>query len=77
VRSHGGRTPLCAKSRPLIHLDTKVEDILVYRNGIIIVDIIDLLLLSGTLFCCCHKIIESMPRRVEAVLRVKGGHTKY
>jgi hypothetical protein len=25
----------------------------------------------------CQNLIESMPRRVEAVLRVKGGHTKY
>ena len=25
----------------------------------------------------CQKLIESMPRRVEAVLRAKGGYTKY
>jgi hypothetical protein len=25
----------------------------------------------------CQRLIESMPRRVEAVLRAKGGHTKY
>ena len=25
----------------------------------------------------CQRLIESMPRRFEAVLRVKGGHTKY
>ena len=25
----------------------------------------------------CQKLIESMPRRVEAVIRAKGGHTKY
>jgi hypothetical protein len=25
----------------------------------------------------CQNLIESMPRRGEAVLRVKGGHTKY
>jgi transposase len=25
----------------------------------------------------CRKLIESMPRRVEAVLKAKGGHTKY
>ena len=24
----------------------------------------------------CQKLIESMPRRVEAVLKAKGGHTK-
>ena len=25
----------------------------------------------------CQGLIESMPRRVEAVLKAKGGHTKY
>ena len=25
----------------------------------------------------CHKSIESMPRRIQAVLRAKGGYTKY
>ena len=25
----------------------------------------------------CRKLIESMPRRVEAVIKAKGGHTKY
>jgi transposase len=25
----------------------------------------------------CQKLIESMPRRIEAVIRAKGGHTKY
>ena len=25
----------------------------------------------------CQKLIESMPRRVEAVLKAKGGYTKY
>ena len=25
----------------------------------------------------CQKLIESMPRRVAAVLKAKGGHTKY
>jgi transposase len=25
----------------------------------------------------CQNLIKSMPRRVEAMLRVKGGHTKY
>ena len=25
----------------------------------------------------CQNLIESMPRRVEAVLKAKGGHTKY
>jgi DDE superfamily endonuclease len=25
----------------------------------------------------CQKLIESMPRRIEAVLEAKGGHTKY
>ena len=25
----------------------------------------------------CQKLIESMPRRVEAVIKAKGGHTKY
>ena len=25
----------------------------------------------------CQNLIESMPRRIEAVLRAKGGHTKY
>jgi hypothetical protein len=25
----------------------------------------------------CQNLIESMPRRVAAVLRAKGGHTKY
>ncbi len=25
----------------------------------------------------CMKLIESMPRRVDAVLKAKGGHTKY
>ena len=25
----------------------------------------------------CRKLIESMPRRVEAVVKAKGGHTKY
>src|SRR5258706_4923234 len=25
----------------------------------------------------CRNLIESMPRRVEAVLKAKGGHTKY
>ena len=25
----------------------------------------------------CQKLIESMPRRVQAVLRAKGGYTKY
>ena len=25
----------------------------------------------------CHKLIESMPRRIEAVLKAKGGYTEY
>ena len=25
----------------------------------------------------CQNLIESMPRRIEAVIRTKGGHTKY
>ena len=25
----------------------------------------------------CYNLIESMPRRIEAVLKAKGGHTKY
>ncbi|KAG2758126.1 hypothetical protein P692DRAFT_20679655, partial [Suillus brevipes Sb2] len=25
----------------------------------------------------CQKLIESMPRRIEAVIKAKGGHTKY
>ena len=25
----------------------------------------------------CQKLIESMPRRLEAVIKAKGGHTKY
>ena len=25
----------------------------------------------------CQNLIESMPRRVEAVIKAKGGHTKY
>ena len=25
----------------------------------------------------CQRLIESMPRRIEAVIRAKGGHTKY
>ena len=25
----------------------------------------------------CQKLIESMPRRIQAVLRAKGGYTKY
>ena len=25
----------------------------------------------------CQKLIESMPRRVQAVIKAKGGHTKY
>ena len=25
----------------------------------------------------CQKLIESMPRRVQAVLKAKGGYTKY
>ncbi|KIK72315.1 hypothetical protein PAXRUDRAFT_180909, partial [Paxillus rubicundulus Ve08.2h10] len=25
----------------------------------------------------CQKLIESMPRRVEAVIKAKGGYTKY
>ena len=25
----------------------------------------------------CQKLIESMPRRIEAVLKAKGGYTKY
>ena len=25
----------------------------------------------------CQNLIESMPRRIEAVLKAKGGHTKY
>ncbi len=25
----------------------------------------------------CHKLITSMPRRIEAVIKVKGAHTKY
>src|SRR5882724_10080021 len=25
----------------------------------------------------CHKLIESMPRRIQAVIRAKGGHTDY
>ena len=25
----------------------------------------------------CQKLIESMPRRVDAVIRAKGGYTKY
>jgi hypothetical protein len=25
----------------------------------------------------CQRLIESMPRRIEAVLKAKGGHTKY
>src|SRR3979490_3196075 len=25
----------------------------------------------------CQKLIESMPRRIQAVLKAKGGHTKY
>jgi len=25
----------------------------------------------------CHNLIESMPRRIEAVLKAKGGYTKY
>ncbi len=25
----------------------------------------------------CHKLITSMPRRIEAVIKAKGAHTKY
>ena len=25
----------------------------------------------------CQKLIESMPRRIQAVIKAKGGHTKY
>ena len=25
----------------------------------------------------CQRLIESMPRRLEAVIKAKGGHTKY
>jgi len=25
----------------------------------------------------CQKLIESMPRRIQAVIRAKGGYTKY
>ena len=25
----------------------------------------------------CQRLIESMPRRVQAVIKAKGGHTKY
>ena len=25
----------------------------------------------------CQKLIESMPRRIEGVIKAKGGHTKY
>jgi len=25
----------------------------------------------------CQRLIESMPRRIDAVLKAKGGHTKY
>ena len=25
----------------------------------------------------CQNLIKSMPRRIEAVLKAKGGHTKY
>jgi hypothetical protein len=25
----------------------------------------------------CHRLIESMPRRIQAVIKAKGGHTKY
>jgi hypothetical protein len=25
----------------------------------------------------CQKLIESMPRRIQAVLKAKGGYTKY
>jgi len=25
----------------------------------------------------CQNLIESMPRRIEAVIKAKGGHTKY
>lgn len=25
----------------------------------------------------CHKLVESMPRRCEAVIKAQGGHTKY
>lgn len=25
----------------------------------------------------CQKLVESMPRRLEAVVKAKGGHTKY
>jgi hypothetical protein len=25
----------------------------------------------------CQRLIESMPRRVQSVIKVKGGHTKY
>ena len=25
----------------------------------------------------CQKLIESMPRRLDAVIKAKGGHTKY
>jgi hypothetical protein len=25
----------------------------------------------------CQRLIESMPRRIQAVLKAKGGHTKY
>ena len=25
----------------------------------------------------CQNLIESMPRRLEAVIKAKGGHTKY
>ena len=25
----------------------------------------------------CQKLIESMPRRIEAVIKAKGGYTKY
>ena len=25
----------------------------------------------------CQKLIENMPRRIQAVIKAKGGHTKY
>ena len=25
----------------------------------------------------CQNLIESMPRRIQAIIKVKGGHTKY
>ena len=32
---------------------------------------------NGILVKACQKLIESMPRRIQAVIRAKGGHTDY